>query len=218
MRECSHESSNTPWDTHPSHNRRYRYCWISFGGTRVFDYILIAAILSIGITLNFGWVTFTRRLRNEKLSISINPTKIGITTDRGFIQFDVDRAMVVYSLEGARGNIPFNDITGLKLATSEESALGMEFLGGFDITDLLSKYRDKIVWNNIYLRIASENDLLIYSVGQYLPKEFLLTWWIDLQASILKRFGLFHTLNAVTASALAEIQSALQSTGVNFRQ
>ena len=179
------------------------------------DIVLIILIVGVGVALNVAWVAYTRRIRLGKLSILSSSNTVRMTTNLGLMKFDGENQAIAYVYKDQRGSITFADVIGLSFEAAEESAFALEFLNGFDLTDLLPQYKDSIVWRNIYLQTRDGNRLLIFSAGQYIPREFLLTWFLNLQARMLSAMGLYQDVDDVAQAALDEIQMALKDTGLN---
>ena len=133
------------------------------------------------------------------------------------IKFDGEHKSIAYVYKEERGSISFTDISGLSYEATEESAYALEFLNGFDLTDLMPQYKDSIVWRNIYLHTTDGNKLLLFAVGQYIPREFLLTWFIELQAKVLAAIGLYQDVDDAAHTALGDIQNALKHTGLEYQ-
>lgn len=116
-----------------------------------------------------------------------------------------------YVLGKRRGLLALSDIQGIEYRAKEEYAFLEEFFFGFDWTDLFSRYQDTVDWFSIGVVATDGRRIPLYLSGQYSPREFLLGWYIELQAAVLVRLGLLKDVEAQSRAALQLIQAGLGS-------
>lgn len=172
--------------------------------------LLMALVIAVGVLIDTFWVALFRVTPQGKFRVSVdNPSSFSFLTRLG--AFSVDRGKSVLSFVTGRrkGRLPLSDIKGLEYRAQVKAATLQELFFGLDLTDALSAYRDTIDWYSISAVTTKDERIPIYLGGQYQPREFLLTWYIDLQARWLERMGLVHDEAAESRAALSVIQRQL---------
>ena len=172
--------------------------------------LLMALVIAVGALIDTFWVALFRVTPQGKFRVSVdNPSSFSFLTKLG--AFSVDRGKSVLSFVTGRrkGLLPLSDIKGLEYRAQVKSATLQELFFGLDLTDALPAYRDTIDWYSISAVTIKGERIPIYLGGQYQPREFLLTWYIELQARMLERTGLVHDEGAESRAALSVIQRQL---------
>jgi hypothetical protein len=90
-----------------------------------------------------------------------------------------------------------------------KSAFLQELVLGLDLTDLLPRYRDTVEWFSIAAVTVGEERIPLYVGGQYMRREFLMTWYINLQATLLEKFGILRDEEVESRAVLEVIQGHL---------
>jgi hypothetical protein len=135
-----------------------------------------------------------------------------IDTNFGKFQIDYRRAKMALESRWSRKVVALDDVSALQFRHRDETALYEEACEGFDVTDLLPAYRDRIHWYTIKLVLRDGTELPLFTAGEYEPREFLAGWLLDLEAGVLQRLGLKPDVaehaRTVLDSFLAEFKKA----------
>ena len=116
---------------------------------------------------------------------------------------------LTYVLGKRRGSLKLSEIKGIEYRVNEKYAALEELFLGFNMTDLLPAYQDTIDWFSIGVVTSDGKRLPLYISGQYHSREFLLGWYIGLQATLLSRVGLLTDVEEQSRSALELLQARL---------
>jgi hypothetical protein len=100
------------------------------------------------------------------------------------------------------------EITRVDLSLREDGALLLEWLRGFDLWDFVRRYRDTTEWYEVSLQVRGQR-VPFFSVGQYVPREPLSTWYFELQARTLARLGLFRSARDAAVEAMERLKDAM---------
>lgn len=179
------------------------------------DIAVVLVVLAVGVTLGVlmdtFWVAVFRTTPQGRFKVSIdNVSSFSFLTKLGAFSVDRGKRMLSFVIPGQKkGLLPLSHIKGLEYRAQVKSATLQELFFGLDLTDLLPRYRDTIDWYSISAVTTDEERIPIYLGGQYQPREFLLTWYIDLQAALLERLGLVHDEGEESRAALNVIQRQL---------
>jgi len=118
--------------------------------------------------------------------------------------------------DGRRLEVPFDRLRELRLESLEEPAFLAELALGFDLTDLLRRYRDGWEWSTIILGLEGGPPLPVFVVGQYQRREFMMEWWYRLQRDILARLGLYREAGAYAREIHATLRDILCRAGAQL--
>ena len=173
--------------------------------------LVIALVIGIGVLIDTFWVALFRVTPQGRFEVSVdNPSSFSFLTKLGAFSVDRGKRVLSFVLAGRKkGLLPLSDIRGLEYRAQVKGATLHEIFFGLDLTDILPLYRDTIEWYSISAVTTKEERIPIYLGGQYRPREFLMTWYIDLQAALLEKIGLVHDEGEESRAALNVIQRQL---------
>src|SRR5262249_23152182 len=96
----------------------------------------------------------------------------------------------------------------------DEWALAEELLTGLDFTDLLPAYQDQIHWYSIKLLLKDRSEVPVFAAGEYEPREFLMNWYYDIQARLLRALGALLDVGQYSRDVLDRFLHELRSAGI----
>jgi len=157
------------------------------------DFAVYLALLGIAILIDSVVVAWFRRMRRGKYRTTVDtPGLVCFETDFG--KFQVNTAHSSFSFDGEeKGTWQLADIRHLEFEATQRSSLIAEFLLGWNPTDIVAEYRDRLEYYAIYIMTADGRRQPLYIASQLRPREFLMGWYIEFQEVILERLGLFRS-------------------------
>jgi hypothetical protein len=168
--------------------------------------------IALAILVDTAWVALFRARPVGKFKVLRDTADtFSFLSNRGTFSVSQRSQTLNYALGKSRGSVKFSDIKGVEYRVSEKYALLEELVFGFDWTDLLSQYQDTVEWFSIGVVTTDGRRIPLYLSGQYTPREFLLGWYIDLQATVLSSVGLLKDVEEQSRSALELVQARLGS-------
>jgi hypothetical protein len=178
----------------------------------------LLAVIGILVLLDYAWTSLFRRVRKGRFRVRIDDAQ-AFSFDSNFGHFRIDREHKRVVGIGKRGRvvIPFAEIAGLRYSHDDEWAVFSEWFFGFDITDVLTRYRDTAHWFTISIRKLDGSEIPLFVAGQLEQREFLLGWYIELQVRILGALGLFHDIDEYCRQVLERLQAQFQSAGLRLQ-
>jgi hypothetical protein len=114
-----------------------------------------------------------------------------------------------YSLPKKHGTVPLAAIKGIEYHAQVKYAFLQELFFGLDLTDLLPRYHDTVEWFSVTVVTLEGERIPLYLGGRYCPREFLMTWYIELQAAFLERLGLLPDAETESREMLEVVQARL---------
>jgi hypothetical protein len=108
--------------------------------------------------------------------------------------------------DGRRASTRLADIQGFDYLANDEADWVGEFLFGFDFTDLWGRYRDTVEWHEIAILTSPQGRVPVFRSGRLQQREFLATWFFNLQERLLIALGLLHDVEQQSREALALLQ------------
>ena len=167
------------------------------------------------LLIDFLFVAFFRRLKKGHYKVHADTAEVfEFSTDVGGYAIDRADRIFRYTSSESRGSIPLDEVEKLEFGLVEKYPLLQEWLFGFNLTDLMRRYQDSDYWSSITVRTTEGQHIPIYLGGQYKQREFLLTWYIDLQQRLLERLGVFVDVHDWSRAAVDSIQDAFNVSGV----
>jgi hypothetical protein len=172
--------------------------------------VMIPLVAILGIVIDLFWVAAFRLAPQGKFKVSVNnPSSFSFLTKLGGFSIDRGKQALSFALVGRRGLLPLSEIKGLEYRAKAKVATLQELFLGFDLADVLPSYQDTIDWYSISAVTSKQERIPIYLGGEYQRREFMMTWYIDLQAALLEKLGLGHDEGAQSRNALRVIQREL---------
>lgn len=95
-----------------------------------------------------------------------------------------------YKTSAGPQEITQENLKGIEYHVNESVAVLQELFFGLQGTDLLARYMDTVDWFSLVAVSKDGRRVPLYLSGQYTPREFMLSWYIELQAWFLQRVGL----------------------------
>jgi hypothetical protein len=177
----------------------------------VLPVVLIFAVLAtVGVVLDTFWLAAFRATPQGKFKVSVNnSSSFSFVTKLGGFSVDRGKQALSFAVAGRRGLLALSEIKGLEYRARVEAATIQELFLGLDLTDVFSRYRDTIEWYSISAVTTKQERIPIYLGGEYQRREFLMTWYIDLQTALLEKLGVSHDEGAESRKALGVIQQQL---------
>lgn len=167
------------------------------------DFLVPILCLAIGVVVDTVWVGIFRKrpIGNFKVLASSHGTT-RIESSTGNFTLDEGARTLRYRVGGTGGTLAFSEIAGLEYRVNEKGAVLAELVLGLNVTDLLTKYRDTVEWFSIAVVAHDGRRVPLYLSGQYQPREFLLGWYIELQAAVLEHLGHWPDVQKDSRAAL----------------
>ncbi len=172
----------------------------------------ISALLSIAvaIVIDTAWVAVFRARPVGKFKV----------TRRGEAVFQFLTTVgqfTIYSKEErfdfkdgkTQASLPFAHIKGLEYRVNASYALIEELFFGYNLTDFLAKYQDTIEWFSVAVVTHQNKRIPLYVSGQYTQREFLLSWYIELQSWLLTKLGLLTNVEGQSHETMELLRSKL---------
>lgn len=175
--------------------------------------LLVVLLMTFALAANVVSAVFFRRMRKGRFDVlARTPAGTSFRTDLATFRIDtVHRSIALVSPSGRR-SAPLGDVQAVRIRESEDAAWLLEFMRGFDLMDLAGRYRDTVLWSTVSLRFVDGSEWPVFVAGQYQPREFLMGWFLDLQARVLVRLG-WITDVPVRVHAVADELAALLARG-----
>ena len=170
----------------------------------------LALAVALAILVDTAWVALFRARPVGRFKVLRDAGGVfTFTSNAGTFSADQASQTLSYVNRRQRGSVTFSEIKGLEYRVNEKHAVLAELFFGFDLTDLLPRYQDTVEWFSIAVVTSEGKRIPLYLSGRYEPREFLLGWYIELQANFLARAGLLKNVEEHSRSVLSLIQSHL---------
>ena len=170
------------------------------------------------ILLDFLFVAFFRRLKKGHYKVHADTSEaFEFSTDVGGYAIDRAERVFRYTTPETRGTIPLDDVQKLEFGLVEKYPFLKEWFFGFNLTDMMRRYQDSDYWYSITILTAEGKHIPVYLGGQYKQREFLLTWYINLQQRLLEMLGAFVDVHDWSRAVVDSIQDAFEESGVTLK-
>lgn len=170
------------------------------------------------LLLDFIYVAFFRRLKKGKFNvIEDSPKSYTFQSNVGEFRIDRENRELRYAANPNRGSIPFGEISKIEYRLADNWAWIQELFFGFGVMDIFGRYQDSDYWYTIYVVSKDGQRLPVFVAGQHKQREFLMTWYINLQQNILERLGLFRDVHDYSALMLDELRDAFADSELDLR-
>ncbi|MDJ0708823.1 MAG: hypothetical protein QNJ14_00465 [Woeseiaceae bacterium] len=180
--------------------------------------LTIIGLIVVGVVVDYFFVAVFRGLKRAKFTVTEDsPSNYSFLTDVGGYRIDRQARTLSYAISGKRSVVSLDDLKRLKYGYLDKSAFMAEVFFGFDLTDFFGPYQDINHWYEIHLETVSGEKIPLFTAGQYQPREFLLTWYITLQQSILEKMGFFHDVHEYSHRVLDEIKNAFRESNCDMK-
>jgi hypothetical protein len=153
--------------------------------------VALLLVIVAAVVIDTAWVALFRAQPVGRFRVVRDGTAIfQFESDVGSFSILPKEGKLHYQLSGDAGTIDKADIRGLEYRANESFAVVQELFFGLDLTDLLPQYRDTVDWLSLSVVTHGGRRVPLFVSGQYHRREFLMTWYIDLQSAVLERLGL----------------------------
>lgn len=171
-------------------------------------------LIALALLGSLAWSVLLRRPRRGTYRVlHAGETIYGFRTDMNEFRIDHRQQTITVLSRKRPRTIAIADIRAVRLGYREDWAAMEEWLNGFDLTDLLQDYRDRLCWTTIDLELDRGPDIAIYAIGEYQEREFLWTWFIDGMTRLYARWGWIPDVDARAQQALDQFVRALRKGG-----
>ena len=171
------------------------------------------AFVGIAVLADSVWVAlFSARPVGKFRVVLDNKLRFDFASTPGTFSLNRATRVLSYHCGKLRGSLKLAEITGLEYHVNANYALLEELFFGLDCFDLMSQYADTVEWFSITAVADGDRRIPLFVSGRYLPREFMLGWYIDLQAAVLSKVGLLKDVEGQSRSALELLQARLGTT------
>lgn len=154
--------------------------------------MLFVSLLIGAIVLNTALVAWHRRIKQGQFVITANSNGLfRFETDLGHFRLNTADDRFDFTTQNGAGHCPISDVSRLEFSSTAESAFLHELFYGLDLTDLMDTYKDTIETYWIFAVLKDGTRFPVFVVSQYVQREFLMGWYIELQELLLGKIGLF---------------------------
>lgn len=182
------------------------------------ELLLFLLVMVLALAANVASAVFYRRMRKGRFDVlARTSTGTSFRTDLATFRIDTTHRTVALVAKDGRRSASIDDVQAVRIRESEESALLLELLRGFDLMDFAGRYRDTVLWSTISLRFVDGSEWPVFVAGKYQPREFLMGWFLELQARALVRMGWITDVDARVHDVSDEIAALLERGGVRVR-
>jgi|SRR5882672_2857620 len=186
--------------------------------------VFFSIVIVVSVVFDTIWVAIFRTMPSGTFKVLLdNSSSFRFTTNAGSFSVDHNSQMLNYSLQNRgsqvqqlnysiqknHGTVLLAAIQGIEYRAQVKQALWQELFFGLNLTDLLSRYRDTVEWFSITVVTLEGERIPLYVGGRYCPREFLMTWYIELQAALLERLGLLPDAETESREVLEVVQAHL---------
>ena len=167
------------------------------------------------VLLNFLFFAFFRRLKKGRFKVHTDTADVfEFSTDVGGFAIDRNERVFRYATPELSGSIPFDAVQKLEFGLVDKYPVLQEWFFGFSLTDTMRRYQDSDYWYSITVRTAEGKHIPIFIAGQWKQREFLMTWYVNLQQRILETLGIFVDVHEWSRTVVDSIKDAFQASDV----
>lgn len=165
---------------------------------------------ALTIVIDTAWVALFRAKAVGKFRVVRDGTSIfQFESDLGSFSILPREGKLQRKSPGTSETIEGSEIKGLEFRSHESVAVLQELFFGLDGTDLLARYLDTVDWFSLAVVTTDGRRIPLFLSGQYNRREFLMTWYIELQAALLERLGLLTDVEQQSRDAMVLIRAKL---------
>lgn len=167
-------------------------------------------LLVVGAALDTAWVALFRAQPVGKFKVTRDGSAIfQFDSNLGSFTILPREGRLSFRDRGALRAVERSEIRGLEYRMHESGALLQELFFGFDLTDLLERYRDTVEWFSLTVVTHDGQRIPLFASGQYRQREFLMGWYIDAQTALLDWLGLLTDVEQQSRQAMETIRARL---------
>jgi len=167
--------------------------------------ILLGLLAAFALSLAFVGLWAARPQGRFKV-LADTPERFVFSSSCGEFTLHHGSGTLAWIAKGQRASTKLADMRGFDYLVNEEADWVGEFLFGFDFTDLWARYRDSVEWHEIAIVTSPQGRVPVFRSGRLQQREFLMTWFFDLQERLLVALGLLHDVDRQSREALELLQ------------
>jgi hypothetical protein len=157
-----------------------------------------------------GWIGFLRWMQKGRFEVlEDSPGRLVFRSNCELFTLHRPSGTLVWDQKGRKVSTRLEEIKGIDYLSNDDGALALEFLDGFDLTDLWPRYRDTVEHHEVALVTERHGRVPVFYGSRWQRREFLLGWFIDLQDALLVRSGLIRDVEQRARDALALLQARM---------
>lgn len=177
--------------------------------------VLVVGVIALALAANVASTVFVRRMRKGRFDVMARTASgTSFRTDLATFRIDTAHRTVARTGKDGRGSAPLADVRAVRIREAEQSAWLLEWMRGLDITDLMGRYRDSMLWWTVSLTFDDGSEWPLFIAGQYQPREFLLGGYLAWQYRVLVRLGWITDVPDHVQGVAEAIQQLLERGGV----
>jgi hypothetical protein len=174
------------------------------------NYASALLALAAAVIVDTAWVALFRAQPVGKFKVTRRGTALfQFTTTLGNCTIYPKAKRLEFDGSKGRITVAFADIKNLEYRVDEQYALIQELFFGYDFTDTLARSQDSVHWFSIAVVTHDRRKIPLYLSGQYVRREFLLEWYIELQSLVLEKLGLLTDVEEQSREAMELLRSQL---------
>lgn len=179
----------------------------------IWGVIGIVAFLALQVAYHGGWMALAWQHHKGRFKIKRDDAHaFRFQTDFGVFTLDRRAKILRATGETQLDGIPFEWIDHVRF--EHNTVVAQEHANGPSIWDWMERYSDVTHWYRITLICIEEpRRIPLFAVGQYEPKEPLMTRVYEAEAERLARLGLVEDASEKAEEVLTQIQGAFAASG-----
>lgn len=174
------------------------------------DLLLMPLAAVVAVALDTLWVALFRTGAMGKFKVVRDGSAIfQFESDSGSFSILPKEGRLSYKTTQSSGSLSRAEIKGLEFRVRESVAIVQELFFGLDVSDLLARYMDTVDWFSIAVVTNDGRRIPLFLSGQYTRREFLMTWYIELQARLLEYIGVVKDVEAQSRTTMELLRAKL---------
>lgn len=152
--------------------------------------LALVLLVAVAVVLDTVWVALFRAQPVGRFKVLLDGEAVfQFRTELGSFSILPKEGRLHFKGPRGAGTVEHHELKGLEYRVHESYALVQELFFGLDLSDLWPKYADTVDWFSLTAVTLDGRRIPLYLSGQYTRREFLMGWYIDLQAAFLRRAG-----------------------------
>ena len=168
-------------------------------------YLLLAVAMAIVLSLAFVALWAKRPQGRFKVRVD-DAERFAFSSSCGEFTLHHGSGTLAWKQDGKHASTKLADIQGFDYLANEEADWAGEFLFGFDFTDMWGQYRDTVEWHEIAIITSPQGRVPVFRSGRLQQREFLSTWFFNLQERLLIAIGVLVDVEQQSREALDLLQ------------
>jgi hypothetical protein len=160
------------------------------------------------VALSLGFVALWARRPQGRFKVRVDtPERFVFSSNCGEFTLHHGSGTLAWIIDGRGASTKLADIKGFDYLANDEADWAGEFLFGFDFTDLWGRYRDTVEWYEIAIVTSPQGRVPVFRSGRLQQREFLATWFFNLQERLLIAIGVLHDVERQARETLELLES-----------